>query len=264
MHDARLYLRLLGTALHVQWQYRLNAIIRMVSHFLLTFIDFLGIWILVGRFGPLAGWSLHELAVLYGITNTGFALAQTIARGFTNFDGLLRHGDLDRLLLRPRRTVLLILGRDLPLHQFGRLLQGLGVLCWGLWQQEAITPTTGLLLAWSIVGGACLYAGLAVFQATTAFWTIEGLEVFNVATYGGCMAASYPASCYRPGLRAMLFIIPVALVSYPPCLWVLDRHGEAGWTTAACWAAPAAGIAVLLLASRAWRLGLRRYASTGS
>lgn len=264
MHGTRLYLRFLATAVRVQWSYRLNAAIRLLSHFLVTGIDFLGIWILVNRFGALAGWRLGELAVLYGLAHTAFAVSQMVARGFDTFDGLLRHGEFDRVLLRPRRTVLLILGRDLPLHQLGRLLQGLGVLIWGLHQQETVAPVAGVLLAWSIFGGICLYAGLAVVQATVAFWTIEGLEVFNVATYGGCMAASYPATCYRPGLRVFLYVIPVALVSYPPCLWVLNRHVEAGWSGAACWVAPGAGVIVLLISSQVWRLGVRRYASTGS
>jgi len=91
------------------------------------------------RFGNLKGWSLPEAALLYGIVSTGFALAESAARGFDVFGYVVRSGEFDRLLLRP--TALQVAGRELQLMRVGRLSQGLVVLLWGV---------AALEIAWTV------------------------------------------------------------------------------------------------------------------
>jgi ABC-2 type transport system permease protein len=266
MHDLQLYSRLLGASVRAQWRYRLNAVMRAAASCLLNITDFIAIWALVSRFGPLKGWSLAEMAVLYGSVNAALASSQIIARGYDTFDGIIRHGEFDRVLLRPRSVALQLLARDLPLNQLGRLLQAVVVLIWGLGAApESVSAAGLLLLVLAIAGAICVFNAVAVIQATACFWTVEGLEVFNVLTYGGGYVAEYPLTCYRPVVRALvLYVVPITLVTYPPCLWLLGRSHAEGWSGWTCWCAPLAGVASLLLASLAWRLGVRRYASTGS
>jgi len=93
------------------------------------------------RFGNLKGWSLPDAALLYGIVSTGFALAESAARGFDVFGYVVRSGEFDRLLLRPRSTALQVAGRELQLMRVGRLSQGLVVLLWGV---------AALEIAWTV------------------------------------------------------------------------------------------------------------------
>ena len=130
LDSLRLYLRYVGTSLRAQMQYRASFVLYAFSHFLATGVEFLAIWALFDRFGSLEQWSLAEVALFYGMVSVAFALAEAVARGFDLFPGMVRTGEFDRVLLRPRSTVLQLAGRELQLMRIGRFSQGLIVLLW--------------------------------------------------------------------------------------------------------------------------------------
>ena len=100
MLDAiRLYFRLIGVSVRSQMQYRASFFMLAAAHFISTFVDILGIWILFDRFKMVQGWTLEELALIYGIMHMGFATAEASARGFDTFSLMVKNGDFDRVLL---------------------------------------------------------------------------------------------------------------------------------------------------------------------
>src|SRR2546423_14338654 len=106
-------------------QYRASFLMLAAGQLLITGIDFLGIWALFSRFGSLRGWRLPEVALFYGVTNVAFAIAEAFGRGFDQFSNLVKSGDFDRLLLRPRGTAFQVAGMELQLMRCGRLIQGI-------------------------------------------------------------------------------------------------------------------------------------------
>ena len=195
-----------------------------------------------------------------------FASAESVARGFDIFGDLVRSGDFDRFMLRPRSTALKVAGHQVQLMRIGRLSQGLIVL---LWATTALgvrwtAPRVVLLIA-SVLGGTCLFVGLFVLQATMAFWTTETLEIWNTVTYGGVETAQFPISIYRPWFRGIFtFVVPLAAVTYFPALPILGRADVLGSPVWFQWAAPLIGVAFLVAALQVWRIGVRHYHSTGS
>jgi len=262
----RLYGRYIGISFRSQMQYRASFIMLSVGHGAMTGLEFLGIWVLFDRFAALDTWSLPEVAFFYGLINIAFALCDACSRGFDLFAATVKSGDFDRLLLRPRSTALQLAGQELTLRRIGRLTQGLVVLLWAAHALElAWTPDKLLLILLTIVGGACLFYGLIVLQATLAFWTTESLEIVNTVTYGGVETAQYPLAIYRTWFRRFFtYVIPLACVSYFPALAVMEVADPLGSPLWFQYAAPFIGIAFLLLALRVWRFGVRRYVSTGS
>src|SRR5258708_3126386 len=97
----RLYFRLIGVSVQSQMQYRASFFMLAATHFISTFVDILGIWVLFDRFKVVQGWTLGELALIYGIMHMGFAAAEASARGFDKFSQMVKSGDFDRFLLRP-------------------------------------------------------------------------------------------------------------------------------------------------------------------
>ena len=76
----------------------------------------------------------------------------------------------------------------------------------------------------AVAGGACLFSGIFVLQATMAFWTTESLEILNTLTYGGVETAQYPVWIYRPWFRRFFtMVIPLACINYFPALAILGR-----------------------------------------
>ncbi|HLV80303.1 MAG TPA: ABC-2 family transporter protein [Chthonomonadaceae bacterium] len=261
----RLYFRLLGISVRGQMQYRASFWLQTFGHMLATGVEFLGVGALFARFGSLRGWTLPEVALFYGMVNIAFALAEGIGRGFDTFPNLVKRGDFDRLLLRPHSTALQVAGQDLQLMRLGRLLQGLAVLLWAaLALKIAWTPVRLLLLLLTISGGACLFYGLFVLQATLAFWTIESLEIMNTVTYGGIETAQYPMTIYAPWFRRFFtFVVPLLCISTLPGEALLGRN-DLHLAPALAALAPLVGVLFLLVTLRVWKLGVRHYTSTGS
>ena len=215
MNTLRLYRRYIGVSIRSQMQYRTSFLMTALGLLIVTTGEFFAIWAMFDRFGSLRGWRLAEVAMFYGLITVGFALAGAIGRGFDVFPSMVKSGDFDRLLLRPRSTAFQVAAGNLPLHRAGRLLNGAIVLLCAVTALDVVwTPARIALLGFAIIGGMCLFCGLFVLQATLAFWTTETLEIMNTVTYGGTETGQYPLSIYAPWFRKFFtFVVPLACVS---------------------------------------------------
>ena len=267
MNAVRLYGRYVATSLRAQMQYPGTFLAISAGAFGSTIVDFIGLWALFARFRQIEGWRFAEVALLYGVISVAFALADALTRGFDIFgESFVKTGDFDRLLVRPRSTVLQLFGYELRASRIGRLAQG--ILAWAVGAQLAgVTWTLGAwaTLLFAVVGGVALFAGILMLQATLAFWTVESLEIANTLTYGGVEAAQYPLDIYARWFRNFLtFVVPLGCVSYFPVAAVL---GHANYAALPDWIlrlTPALGFAFLAVSMWAWRFGVSRYTSTGS
>ncbi len=266
MDHLRLYFRYLGVSWRSQLQYRASFILQTLGTLLVSVTEYATVLALFARFHSVGGWTLPEVALFYGAVNVAWALAEGMARGFDDFASLVRSGEFDRILLRPRPTVLQILGREFTLRRVGRFGLGAGVLAWGwLTLDLGADPARLALLLWAIAGAVALFVGLLVIQATIAFWTIESLEVMNVLTYGGVTTAQYPLSIYPGWLRGVFIAaVPLGCAVYFPIVAILGRTDPLGTSSAWQATSPAVCGLFLLLALRFWRFGVARYTSTGS
>jgi ABC-2 type transport system permease protein len=265
MDTIALYFRFAGVCVRSKLQYRASFFLLTAGQFFALILEFLAIWALFHRFGNLKGWSLAEIALFYGVTHGSFAVAEILGRGFDTFSDMVKSGDFDRFLLRPRSTTLQVAGREFD-GRIGRLLQSIAVFSWGLHALPiAWTTAKALVVAAMFVGATCLFYGLFVLQATMCFWTIESLEIMNAVTYGGTETGQYPLTIYRPWFRSIFtFIVPLACVNYLPAGLVFSKGTVAMSTAPILALCPFAGVAFLLFSLFCWRCGVRRYCSTGS
>ena len=266
LNALKLYSRYLAISVRGQMQYRASFLMLSLGHFVVTGIEFMGILVLFERFGTLQGWSLPEVAFLYGLVNITFSISDAATRGFDTFGTMVRSGDFDRLLLRPRSTALQLAGQELTLRRVGRFAQGFLVLMWASASLElSWTALEAALFVAAVAGGVALFAGLIVLQATLAFWTTETLEIMNVVTYGGVEATQYPLSIYRPWFRRMFtYVVPLGCASYFPALAIMGRPDPLGSPLLFQYLSPLVGVAFLAAALQVWKVGVRHYRSTGS
>ena len=261
-----LYCRYGGISFRTQMQYRASLFMRTVAHFMVTGAEFLGFVALFQRFGQINGWTLPQMGLFYGIISMAFALSEGVLRGFDIFPNLIRSGEFDRILLRPRSAAFQVLGQEFQLMRFGRFTQALLILIWSAHRLDVAWTISNLALVLiAIAGGVCLFSGLLVFQATLCFWTTESLEIVNCATYGGVETAQFPVTIYRPWFRAIFtFVIPLATINYFPIHALLNLTDPLGSTRWVQWVSPLAGVIFLLVSLQFWRFGVKRYTSTGS
>ena len=267
MNAAALLLRYLSISLRGQLQYRAAFLMAVLGNLLNCLIEIAGIWVLFDRFGDLSGWSFAEVALFCGTINATYAIGELLATGFDKFGTLyVKTGDFDRLLLRPRGTVLQLAGHELSLRRLGRLVPGM-VIVIAAWMALDIpfqADRVGLL-AFAMAGGVAFFFALMVLQATMCFWTTESLELMNILSYGGVETASYPLSIYhRLFRRFFTYVVPLACIGYFPIVAVLGVDDPLGTSRLFQATAPLAGFAFLGVAFGVWQLGVRRYTSTGS
>lgn len=263
---ARLYVRLLGAHLRSQMQYRASFLFEASGNFVVTTLDFIALFILMTRFREIGGWRLAEVAFLYGTSTVSFSLAEIVSGAFQNFDRWVVKGDFDRLLVRPLPIVFQIFTGDLQLRHLGRLTQGLLVLVYAL---TSLRPAWGVG-EWAgfgvmLGGGFMVFLAIFIAGAATAFWTPQTGELTNMFSFGGQFMTSYPMHIYQSWMRSFFtFVIPMAFVNYYPSLFLLrkpDPWGLPPWTP---FLAPLLATTSVAGALGFWRLGVRRYQSTGS
>lgn len=262
LDKVRLYFKLIGVSMRMQMQHRASFLMLSTAFFLSTFVDILGIWVLFDRFEMVKGWTIKEVALLYGIMNISFAIAESTARGFDSFSQMVKSGDFDRVLLRPMGSLFQIATREVQLLRIGRFLQGCVVLTVGFYAMEfSFFSWHTFVIALSIIGTSCMFYGIFILQASLTFWTTETLELMNIITYGGLESGQYPMGIYSPIFKLFFtFIIPLACVAYYPLATLLHFEALPIWSAALF---PLSGVAFLFLSCQFWNVGVRRYHSTG-
>lgn len=262
-----LYWRLVWARIRAQMQYKVSFVLELAGFALTTSLDFAVIAILFSRFPSLGGWSVHEVALLYGLTMTAFSLTEMLGRGFdAPFETMMAQGTFDKILTRPQGTFFQVLASEFQVRRLGRTLQGAAVLFYAFSGLPiAWTPAKVLLVPLTIASGAVVFLGLFVIGATICFWTIKTPEVINAFTFGGSTLTSYPLSIYHRWLRILfLFVIPVAFVNYPAALLLLGRRDPFGLPPALAWGAPLVAALFFLVARTFWQIGVSKYTSSGS
>jgi len=264
--NARLYFRLAGARLRGQTQYRVSFALQVASSFTSTFVELLAVFILFHTFTDLGGWSVGEVAFLYGIASVAFGLVELFGSGFDNVSQMVREGEFDRVLTRPVPPFIQVLAADLQLRKIGRIAQGIVALvvaqAWAniVWTVPKLLLAPVALLSTSIVFFTAFLIGAAV-----CFWTIESSEVQNIFTYGGTELASNPIHIYHAWMRGIfIYIVPLGLTTYYPALFILGKADPLGFPPFTPFLAPFVATLFLALGLRIWEAGLRHYQSTGS
>jgi ABC-2 type transport system permease protein len=214
----------------------------------------------------LGGWSLAEVALLYGLSGVCFASAELFAAALDNFQVHIVLGTFDRVLVRPRGALFQVMSEDVALRRVGRIAQAVLVLAIALqllaidWSVDKVVA-----LAVALVSGTVIYFAIFVLGAAFCFWTVQAKEATHVFTYGGDGLASYPLDIYRGSVRRFFtFVVPLAFVNYEPALYLLGRPDPLGLPDAARLLSPVAALAMAGLARFGWQQGVRHYQSTGS
>lgn len=238
----------------------------LVSSALITGTDFAAVLLMFSHIETFGGFTLGEMALLYGTASMTLGLADLITGSIERVGQRIRAGDLDVWLIRPVPAFLQAVADNFALRRLGRPLQAGLVLVLGIGALDLDwTGAKLVVLLGSLVTGAVIFAAIFVLGAAFQFLAIDSAELANSFTYGGQQLTQYPLSIFGKDIvRAVTFVVPLAFVNYYPVLYVLGKPAPLGLPPWVGLLAPAVAVAMVALASLAWRGGLRRYRSTGS
>ena len=262
---ARIYLRLVGGRARGQLEYRTSLALQVVATALLTLLDFVMILVLFENVPRLEGWRVEEVALLYGLAAISFALTDLVVGHLDLFPQMIRDGTFDQILVRPLPSLLQVVASDFSLRRVGKIAQGIAVLGVALVAVD-VDWTVGrvLMIPLAVVSGTLIYCGVWIALATVAFWIVDAIELVNAFTYGGNFLSGYPITIFGRWLRNLvLFVVPIAFVSYFPALYVLDRPDELGLHDALRYLSPVVALLTSIVAVLDWENAVRHYRSAG-
>lgn len=261
MNTLRLYRAYLSIALRSELQYRASFVLSALGRFLIEMSGFVGLRFLFSSFETVKGYAYEDVLLCFSVMQLSFAMAGCLARGFSAFSGTVRRGDFDRILVRPRGTIVQVLGSQIEIGQIGPILSALAILAVGLHAHPApMTPLRLVALLLMVAGGVALFTGLFMVGAAICFFSVEESSCLNVLTYGAKEHGKYPIDVYGEGLfRFCTFAIPYTLVQYYPLQVLIGRSSRL--IDALC---PLGALVFLGLCYAFWRFGVSRYTSCGS
>jgi len=262
----RIYLRLVGARVRGQLEYRASLVLQLLGTAALTAIDFVAILVIFEQVPALAGWSVGEVALLYGIATTAFSLTDLVVGHLDFLSQMIRDGTFDQVLTRPLPSLLQVITADFAVRRVAKGVQGLVVLAVALAHVE-IDWTAGrvVMLPLAVLAGAVIYGAVWVGLATITFLIVDAIEFVNAFTYGGNFLSQYPLDLFALWLRSLVvFVLPVGFVAYFPALYLLDRPDELGLPDALRFASPAVAVLAVGVAWLLWGAAVRRYRSVGS
>lgn len=208
-------------------------------------------WLFFSVAGEVRGWTLADVAALYGIVAVAFGLYTTFFGGARNLAQLALDGGLDVYLARPRSPLLGILFSRSDPTGVGDILSGMALIAWGLREPAAVALALGLAAL-----GASVVVSTYVAINCLAFWLSGRTSLFDQLFECFLILASMPHLGLPAAAKVIVYtVLPAAFVGYVPVEILRSfSFGELG-------AVAGAALAVPVAAGALFRLGLRRYSS---
>jgi ABC-2 type transport system permease protein len=246
--------------------YRTSFWLTALGNAVTSALDFVIIVIMFLHTSALGGWSLPQVAFLYGTSGMTLGLADLTVGSLDQLGQRVRDGSVDTVLVRPAAALAQLSADRFAVRRMGRVLQSTLVLAWAVsrlhldWTAGRLLVTLMLLICGSVIFGSVFVAG-AAFQ----FIAADAAEVQNSVTYGGSTMLQYPPTVFaRDLVRGVVYGVPLAFVNWLPAMYVLGVPNTLGLPDWFRFASPAAALLCATAAGLAWRVALRSYRSTGS
>lgn len=260
-----IYGRLVGARIRADWQYRTSFVLLLLGQTIVAGVDFLAIAVIFSAVEELAGWSVAEVAFLYGVSGIAFGIADLLVSPVELASRHIKAGSFDQFLIRPVGALWQLLAMEFAARRMGRSVQPFVVLVIALGAVDVDwTPAAVAMVVISILSGIAIFGAIWVITSAFAFWTVETQEIANSFTYGGSTMTNYPMDVLGAWLRRFVtFVVPLASIAYLPGAWLFDKPTP-GVPRAAAWLGPLTAALAVGLARVVWVQAVRHYRSTGS
>lgn len=266
MDTIKLYWKSMGILLKSQLQYPASFIMQMFAQLVMEGGELLAVILIVDRFDSLNQWMPGDLYFFFGIMSVTFYLTEFLGRGVTGaFPGMVRSGQLDTLLLRPRGVLTQVLCSAIDPRRVACIAVGTAALVLGSKMARVEwTLLKALALAEAVLLGVMLVLGLFLIEAVLCIHSVKSVELTNALTYGGRSACQYPIDIFPRPLRVLFTVVaPFALTLHVPAAYILGKplYGWPAWTA---FVTPLAGAAAFWILYAVFQKAMKFYRSTGS
>lgn len=244
-------------------QYRSNMIMLSVSSCIISIGELLSIFVLFKTFNSVGYWGFYETALMFGMITAIYPFTECFARGFDEFASLIKHGGMDRLMVRPVNLIYQIFGSKIQFSKLLKSLFGVVVAIISVIKLNIVwTVSKVIVLALAFICGCLVIWGVMMIGAGISVFTVENLEFINIFTNGAKEIAYYPINIYHKWLsRIFTFVIPVACFNYLPISYLMG-YGSLPQIVYAL--SPLMGVIFVIPCLLFFCWALKHYQSTGT
>lgn len=240
--------------------YRVDFVIGVLSFMFVQLSGVILITLVFNQITQLNGYTFEQMIFFYGF----FQLPRGIDHLFTDniwlIPSKIRKAEMDRYLLRPISPLFQIVAERFQHEAFGEIITGI-ILISITFPSLGIdlSPLTLALLVILILLGAGIYTSIKLLTASTAFWTMNSLQLM-VTVYNISDFAKYPISIFPSFIQILItYVVPFAFVSYFPASYLLNQVDA---STVLIGSVSAFSL-VAVLALSLWNYGIKNYQSSG-
>jgi ABC-2 type transport system permease protein len=258
----KIYLALFAQMLKVRLAYRGDFLADLFATSLGGVSSIVSAWLILHRVGAVAGWSQPEIFLIVGLASMSYGLFATVSWNLFEFgDRYIVDGRFDRVLLRPLSTWAQVMFDVFRIPVLAETAIGLGVVIYSVNRLHfEFTPFDWLFVATTALSGATIYVFVFSILASVSFHFEDRIgvapPVFNLIPSG-----RWPQQIFPAPIRFLLrWVIPFGFVAFYPSTFLLQREG---WRSLAAMS-PLVAVGFGVLSAFCWKLGVRRYESTGS
>lgn len=257
----KLYLHYISIYIKGIMEYKVSFVLNALGQFLVSFNVFLGMYFLFQRFDQIGSYTYPEVLLCFSITLCAYSLSEGIFRGLDTFGTTVRSGEFDRMLVRPKSPLFQVISSKLEIARITRILQSIGMLVYAVSQKTVEWSLDKVvLMLLMILGGVVVFSGIFTIYAGLCFFTLEGLEFMNVLTDGAREYGKYPLDVYgKRILKITTYLVPYACFQYYPFCYLIGSLEDKR-----VFFLPFCTILFLLPSILIWRVGVKRYQSSGS
>jgi len=257
----KLFRNYLGMHLKSSLEYKSAFILTLISQGLVMVIELFTIYALFSKFKLLSIYDVYSLILGFSTMWLAFSSVEMLARGFDNFYKLIVNGNFDLLLIRPRTLFIQILGSEICYEKFSRVFIAFILFIYSSTKViRHFSLNKLLLLIQMYLGCTVVILSLFIIGASLCFYTVQGLEAANVFTYGTKQVGEYPMGIFNKTIKFIFtFIIPISLTNYYPIEYLKENT-----TNVLYLLMPYGSIPIFVVSLFIFRLGIKKYTSTGS
>jgi ABC-2 type transport system permease protein len=258
---------LVWAAFKAEFQYRFNMALMVLFGLVYQGTGFAFIWVVLSRFPSLGGWTLGEIAFLYGLRQLAHALSRLPSEGMLYVDAAVRGGEFDRFLVRPFSPLVQVMTMPsrFRIAAVGDLLAGI-LIFFAATRLAPVTwsPLSVIFLILAVIGGALVETALQLGITSFSFRLLSTRSLLFFADSIFNDFGNYPARIFGDITKWLLTAFPVAFVAYLPATVILGRTSELYVPPWLAYTSPLAGVVLIAAAYLLWRRELGNYQSTGN
>jgi ABC-2 type transport system permease protein len=256
-----LYFRFLGQQMKAILAYEADFVILLFAAVIIQVVGFAFIWTIFQRIPSINGWTLWQVLMMTSLIFITEGVVSLFFEGTWRLGWLVYSGQFDQMLVRPVSPIVQVLAGAVGFNGLGNIVTGgiLFVICLTNVQMEW-SPGRLIMIPILVVSAAMIRIALTLGAASSAFWIRNPFSMVPMFVHQMGEFAKYPITIYSVAVQAVIVVaVPFAFISFFPTAFLFGTEVFSPWGLLT----PLVAVYCLFMAVTIFRIGLRKYESSG-